>query len=120
MEQMKTDKAGAAAVIGAMSALGRLGCKVEVLALVPATENLPGPLATKPGDVLRHYGGRTSEVLNTDAEGRLILADALAYACEQQPDAVVDIATLTGSIMIALGMKASGLFSNDYALATLL
>lgn len=117
MEQMKTDMGGGAAVIGAMSALARLGVAVEVVGLIPATENLPGYDAIKPGDVLRHYGGKTSEVLNTDAEGRLILADTLAYAGEQEPDAVVDLATLTGSIMVALGAKRSGLFSNDDELA---
>lgn len=113
METMKTDMAGAAAVIGAMSALARLGIGVEVLALVPATENMPGGNAIKPGDVIKHYGGRTSEVLNTDAEGRLVLADAVAFACEQEPDAIIDVATLTGAIMVALGKKATGLFSND-------
>ncbi|MGH2747654.1 MAG: leucyl aminopeptidase [Actinomycetota bacterium] len=113
METMKTDMAGAAAVIGAMSALARLGVGVEVLALVPATENMPGGNAIKPGDVIKHYGGRTSEVLNTDAEGRLVLADAVAFACEQEPDAIIDVATLTGAIMVALGKKATGLFCND-------
>jgi leucyl aminopeptidase len=117
MEQMKTDMAGAAAVIGTMGALGRLGIGVEVIGLVAATENLPGYDAMKPGDVLEHYGGKTSEVLNTDAEGRLILADALAYAGDQEPDAIVDLATLTGAIMVALGRKRSGLFCNDEALA---
>lgn len=116
METMKTDMGGAAAVIGAMSALSRLNVDVEVLGLIAATENMPGGNAIKPGDVIRHYGGRTSEVLNTDAEGRLILADALAFACEQSPDAVVDAATLTGACMVALGRKAAGLFSNDEAL----
>jgi leucyl aminopeptidase len=113
METMKTDMAGAAAVVGAMSALARLDVGVEVLALVPATENMPGGNAIKPGDVIKHYGGRTSEVLNTDAEGRLVLADTVAFACEQEPDAIVDVATLTGAIMVALGKKATGLFSNN-------
>ena len=116
METMKTDKGGAASVIGAMSALGRLGVKCEVVGIVPTTENMVNGRAIKPGDVITHYGGRTTEVLNTDAEGRLILGDALAYASEQQPDALVDVATLTGSIMVALGRKVSGLFSNDDAL----
>jgi leucyl aminopeptidase len=116
MEAMKTDKGGAAAVLATMSAVGGLGVRVEVIGLVPATENMPGGRALKPGDVLSHYGGTTTEVLNTDAEGRLILADALAFACEQDPDAVVDIATLTGSILVALGPRVSGLFSNDDAL----
>lgn len=113
MEEMKTDMGGGAAVIGAMSALVRLDAKVEVLGLVAAAENVPSSHSLKPGDVIKHYGGTTSEVLNTDAEGRLVLADVLAYACEQEPDAVVDAATLTGAIMVALGRKAIGLFSND-------
>ena len=113
MEQMKTDMAGAAAVIGAMSALARLDIGIEVLGLVSAAENLPSGSAIKPGDVITHYGGRTSEVTNTDAEGRLVLADAIAFACERKPDAIVDVATLTGSIVVALGNKASGIFSND-------
>jgi leucyl aminopeptidase len=78
---------------------------------------LPSATSIKPGDVLRHYGGKTSEIINTDAEGRLVLADALAYASEQKPDAMVDVATLTGAIKIALGAKATGMFSNDDALA---
>jgi len=117
METMKTDMGGAAAVIATMSAVGRLKPDIEVLAFVPSTENMPSGTAIKPGDVLKHYGGKTSEVLNTDAEGRLILADALAFASEQGPDAIVDVATLTGSIMIALGKKSTGLFANDDALA---
>jgi leucyl aminopeptidase len=116
METMKTDMAGAAAVLGTMSALGKLQPSVEVLGFVPTTENMPGGRAIKPGDVITHYGGKTTEVLNTDAEGRLVLADAIAYASEQSPAAIVDIATLTGSIMVALGKKATGLFSNDEAL----
>ncbi|HEV3471935.1 MAG TPA: leucyl aminopeptidase, partial [Actinomycetota bacterium] len=116
METMKTDMAGAAAVISAMSAIGRLKPKIEVIAFVPTTENMPGGRAIKPGDVITHRGGRTTEVLNTDAEGRLVLADALAFASEQGPAAIVDVATLTGSIMIALGKKATGLFSNDEGL----
>lgn len=118
MEQMKTDKAGAAAVIGCMTAVARLAPELDVVAVIPATENMPGPEAVKPGDVLTHYGGRTCEVLNTDAEGRLILADALAFASELEPSAIVDVATLTGTIHVALGSKVSGLFANDDALAT--
>jgi len=113
MEQMKTDMAGGAAVIGAMSGLSKLNVTAEVIGIVPCVENMPGGSAIKPGDVIRHYGGRTTEVLNTDAEGRLILADALALASEDRPDAIVDLATLTGSIVVALGSKAVGLFSND-------
>ena len=113
METMKTDMSGAAAVVGAMSAIPRLGIPLEVLGLVSATENMPGDGAIKPGDVITHYGGRTSEVLNTDAEGRLVLADALAFACEREPDAIVDVATLTGGMMIALGRKVAGVFANE-------
>lgn len=117
MEQMKTDMSGAAAVIGAVSALPHLRPGVAVEAIIPAVENMPGSSALRPGDVLRHYGGRTTEVLNTDAEGRLILADALAFASESEPDALVDLATLTGAMVVALGSKATGFFSNDEALA---
>ena len=117
MESMKTDMAGGAAVLGAMSALESIGARHEVIGIVPATENMPGGRAMRPGDVIKHYGGKTCEVLNTDAEGRLILADALAFASEQQPEAILDAATLTGSMMIALGQKATGYFSNDDALA---
>jgi leucyl aminopeptidase len=116
METMKTDMGGGAAVIGAMSALPKLDVNVEVVALIPATENMPGGSALKPGDVITHYGGATTEVLNTDAEGRLILADALAYASEMEPEAIVDIATLTGAMKVALGTKMGGLFANDEAL----
>lgn len=113
METMKTDMGGAAAVISAMTAIAKLKPTIEVLAFVPTTENMPSGTAVRPGDVLKHYGGKTTEVLNTDAEGRLILADALAYASEQGPEAIVDVATLTGSIMVALGKRSTGLFSND-------
>jgi leucyl aminopeptidase len=117
MMDMKTDMAGGAAVIGTMSALPRLGAGVEVDAYVPAVENMPGGRSLRPGDVIHQYGGRTTEVLNTDAEGRLILGDALAMASEHKPDAIVDIATLTGSISIALGNKIAGLFSTSEKLA---
>ena len=117
METMKTDMGGGAAVIGALGAAAKLSLKTEVTGLVPATENMPSGAALKPGDVIHHYGGKTSEVLNTDAEGRLILADALAFASEQQPDAIVDVATLTGAMMVALGKKAAGLFANREDLA---
>jgi leucyl aminopeptidase len=116
METMKTDMAGAAAVIGAMSALSKLKPQIAVLGLISSAENMVSGESVKPGDVIKHYGGGTSEVLNTDAEGRLVLADAIAYACEQKVDAIVNVATLTGAIMIALGPKAAGLFSNDDAL----
>ena len=108
METMKTDMAGAAAAIGAMSVLQRLGPQIEVLALIPAAENMPSGNSVKPGDVIRHYGGRTTEVLNTDAEGRLVMADALAFAADQKPDAIVHIATLTGSMVVAVGRRISG------------
>jgi leucyl aminopeptidase len=117
MVDMKTDMAGAAAVMATMSALARLDVSTEVLALVPACENMPGGNALKPGDVITHYGGRTTEVNNTDAEGRLVLGDALALACQEEIDAVVDVATLTGGISIALGRKSTGLFANDDDLA---
>jgi leucyl aminopeptidase len=113
MEAMKSDMTGAAAVIGTMSSLKRLGVTTEVLAYIPTTENLPSGDSMKPGDVIKHYNGRTTEVNNTDAEGRLILADTLAYACEQKPEAIVDVATLTGGIMVALGLRISGLFANN-------
>ena len=113
METMKSDMTGAAAVIATMGSLKKLGVTTEVLAYIPTTENLPSGDSMKPGDVIAHFNGRTTEVNNTDAEGRLILADALAHACEQKPDAIVDVATLTGGIMVALGTRISGLFAND-------
>lgn len=113
MEEMKYDMAGAAAVLGAMQAVARLRPRVNVVALVPATENLPSGRATKPGDVLRMYSGKTVEVINTDAEGRLILADALAYARRYEPRAMIDAATLTGAVVIALGHHAIGLMGTD-------
>ena len=114
MEEMKYDMSGAAAVLGAMQAVARLRPRVNVVALVPATENLPSGRATKPGDVLRMYSGKTVEVINTDAEGRLILADALAYARQRYaPRAMVDAATLTGSVVIALGHHAVGVMGSD-------
>jgi leucyl aminopeptidase len=113
METMKTDMAGAAAVISVMGALPRLSIDLDVRALIPATENMPGGRALKPGDVIEHYGGRTTEVLNTDAEGRLILADALRLAADEKPDAIIDVATLTGAMSIALGKEVTGVFAND-------
>jgi len=112
------DLAGGAAVIAAMSALGRLGVASRVTGLVAAAENMPSGSALRPGDVITHFGGRTVEVLNTDAEGRLVLADALAYAdAVLQPDAVVDIATLTGSARVALGTHQAALYATDERLA---
>jgi leucyl aminopeptidase len=113
METMKLDMAGGATVLATMAALGRLGLPIEVSAFVPATENLPSGTAQKPGDVIRYRNGKTVEVLNTDAEGRLILADALVLATERKPDAIIDLATLTGACMVALGTQVAGLFGND-------
>ncbi|HEV2767950.1 MAG TPA: leucyl aminopeptidase [Acidimicrobiales bacterium] len=113
MMTMKTDMGGGAAVIAAMAALPALAPPVKVLGFVPATENMPGGRATRPGDVLRTRNGTTVEVLNTDAEGRLVLADGLALAVEEEPDAIVDLATLTGACITALGNKIMGLMGND-------
>jgi len=109
METMKTDMSGAAAVLATMAALPDLAPDVAVLAIVPATENMPGGRATKPGDVLKARNGTTIEVLNTDAEGRLVLADALSLAVEAGVDAIIDLATLTGACIVALGPKIAGL-----------
>lgn len=113
MEDMKYDMSGAAAVIGAMHAIAQLKLKVNAIGLVPATENLPSGSAYKPGDVIGTHLGKTVEIVNTDAEGRLILADALSYARRFQPAAVLDAATLTGAVVIALGQHAIGLMGND-------
>ena len=114
METMKTDMGGAAAVIGAMSALKDLGVKTKVVAFTPMVENMPSGAAIRPGDVLKIRNGKTVEVLNTDAEGRLILADGLSLAVEEKPDAIIDLATLTGACVVALGEKIAGLMtSND-------
>jgi leucyl aminopeptidase len=116
MEWMKSDMAGAATMLAAMRAIARLKAKVNVIAAIPSAENLPGGAAIRPGDVLTHRGGTTSEVLNTDAEGRLILADALAYLAEQDPALIVDAATLTGAAMIALGQELWAVMGSDRAL----
>ena len=113
MMTMKCDMGGAAAVIGAMSVLRDLDVRCRVRAFVPMTDNMLGGDATRPGDVLTIRNGKTIEVLNTDAEGRLILADGLSLASEAEPDAIVDIATLTGACMVALGPKIAGLMGND-------
>jgi leucyl aminopeptidase len=113
MENMKFDMSGGAAVLGAMEAVGDLDLALNIIAIVPATENLPGGDAFKPGDVLRMHSGKTVEIVTTDAEGRLILADALSYARRYEPAAVVDCATLTGACHVALGDHASGLMGND-------
>ncbi len=119
MQDMKYDMCGGAAVMAVMDALGReKGLRVDVVGLVPATENMGGGGAMKPGDIIRHYGGKTSEVVNTDAEGRLILADALAWGIETyKPDCVIDLATLTGAVIVALGHHHTGLLANNQALA---
>ena len=113
MTTMKTDMAGGAVVIAAMSVLRTLGVKSRVIGIVPATENMPGPRAIKPGDVLKARNGKTIEVLNTDAEGRLVLADGLSLACEARPDAIVDLATLTGAVTIALGKRIAAVMGNS-------
>jgi leucyl aminopeptidase len=117
MDEMKFDMCGAASVLGAMRAVAELGLKLNVVGLVPTTENMPGGNATKPGDIVTSLSGQTVEILNTDAEGRLILCDALTYAERFEPQAVVDIATLTGACVIALGHVCSGMFANKDELA---
>ena len=116
MHEMKGDMAGAAAVIGAMYAIAALKPAINVTALVPTTENMPGGTAYRPGDILRMMNGKTIEIVNTDAEGRLVLADALSYAVKEGLSPIIDVATLTGGIVVALGAVMSGLFSNDEAL----
>ena len=118
MDEMKFDMCGAASVLGAMKALGELKAPINVVALVPACENMPGGRATRPGDIVRSMSGQTIEILNTDAEGRLILADALTYAKRFEPSHVIDIATLTGACVMALGKVYTGLFTNDEELAS--
>jgi leucyl aminopeptidase len=113
MEWMKADMAGAAAVIAAISAIARLNLPINITAWAPLAENMPSGTATRPGDVLRMYGGKTVEVLNTDAEGRLVLGDALVRAGEEKPDAIVDVATLTGAQLVALGARVSAIMTND-------
>jgi leucyl aminopeptidase len=117
MDEMKFDMSGAGSVLGTLEAVGTLKLPLNVVGLIPTTENMPGGQAVKPGDIVKSMSGQTVEILNTDAEGRLILCDALTYAERYQPSAVIDIATLTGACVIALGHVASGLFSNDDALA---
>ena len=117
MDEMKFDMTGAASVLGVMKAVAELGLEINVVGVAPATENLPDGSATKPGDVVTSMSGQTIEILNTDAEGRLILCDALTYSARFKPDVVIDIATLTGACVIALGSHASGLLSNHDALA---
>ena len=116
MEHMKADMGGAASILGAMRAIALLKPKVNLIAAIPSSENMPSGSAIRPGDVLRHRNGTTSEVLNTDAEGRLVLADALAYLAEQGPRAIIDTATLTGACMVALGEEVWGAMGNDRGL----
>jgi leucyl aminopeptidase len=112
MERMKYDMSGGAAVIGALRATAILRLPYNVIGLIPATENLPSGCATKPGDVHRAMNGKTAEIINTDAEGRLILGDALAYAARYNPIACIDLATLTGACVVALGNEAIGMMGN--------
>ena len=116
MEDMKFDKSGATAVLGTFDVIGRLKPKINVVGLIPATENLPSGTAVKPGDVVKSHHGKTIEIINTDAEGRLILCDALSYARRFKPAAAIDAATLTGAVVIALGHHAIGMLGNDEAL----
>jgi leucyl aminopeptidase len=113
MHEMKMDMSGAAAVLEAVAAIAELELPVKLLAVVPATENMPSGTAVKPGDIITQLNGKTVEVNNTDAEGRLILADALAYSIEEGADRVVDLATLTGAVLVALGSTYAALISND-------
>ena len=117
MDEMKYDMSGAASVLGAFRALAAMKLPLNVVGLIPTTENMPGGAATRPGDIVTSMSGQTIEILNTDAEGRLILCDALTYAERFDPDCVVDVATLTGACVIALGAVASGLMANHDGLA---
>jgi leucyl aminopeptidase len=113
MEAMKFDMCGAAGVLGAMETIARLGLAINVVGLVGSTTNMPSGVSMKPGDVVQASNGKFIEIINTDAEGRLVLADVLAYASRYEPAAVVDAATLTGACVIALGHTATGVFGND-------
>ena len=113
METMKEDMAGAASILATMRSIALLKPKINVIAAIPCSENMPSGSALKPGDVIVHRGGTTSEIMNTDAEGRLVLADALSYLTSKKPQLVIDTATLTGSVVIALGDRVSGAFGND-------
>ncbi|HVF18251.1 MAG TPA: leucyl aminopeptidase, partial [Steroidobacteraceae bacterium] len=116
MDEMKFDMSGAASVLGTFKALATLELPINVVGVVPACENMPGGRATKPGDIVKSMSGQTIEILNTDAEGRLILCDAITFARRFKPRAVIDIATLTGACVVALGNHLSGLFGNDQEL----
>ena len=118
MDEMKFDKCGGCAVLGIMSAAARMRLPADAVGIIPAAENMPGGASYRPGDIVRLYGGRTAEIINTDAEGRLILADAIAYAeSEYAPREIIDLATLTGACVVALGANTAGLFSSDDGLA---
>ena len=117
MHEMKMDMSGAAAVLEAVAAIAELGLRLDLIAVIPSTENMPSGHATKPGDIITQLNGKTVEVNNTDAEGRLILADALAYAVELGAEPIVDLATLTGAVLVALGSTYAGLVANDDELA---
>jgi leucyl aminopeptidase len=117
MDEMKYDMSGAGSVLGTMSAVAAMKLRLNVIGVIPTTENMPGGNATRPGDIVTSMSGQTIEILNTDAEGRLILCDALTYSERFEPAAVIDVATLTGACVIALGHVASGLFANDERLA---
>jgi leucyl aminopeptidase len=117
MDEMKFDMCGAASVLGAVQAAAEAKLPLNVISVVAAAENMPSGRATRPGDIVRTMSGKTVEILNTDAEGRLVLCDALTYVERFKPKAVVDVATLTGAMIVALGSHASGLFSKDDALA---
>jgi len=117
MEQMKGDMAGAAAILGCLKALGELKASQRVVAILPATDNMPGPLAVRPGDVVKTLAGKTVEIVNTDAEGRLLLCDALAYAGRFRPEAIIDVATLTGAAVVALGDHVAAIYGNHPLLA---
>ena len=113
MDEMKYDMCGAASVLGTMQAIAEMGLKLNVVGVIPTCENMPSGTATKPGDIVTSMSGQTIEILNTDAEGRLILCDALTYSAKFKPETVIDIATLTGACVVALGHVATGLFSNE-------
>ena len=117
MDEMKFDMSGAGSVLGTLQAVAELALPINVVGVIPAAENLPGGSASKPGDIVTTLSGQTVEILNTDAEGRLLLCDALSYCARFEPDIVIDIATLTGACVIALGEHASGLLGNDDELA---
>ena len=118
MDEMKFDMGGAAGVLGTMASVARLQLPINVVAVVPSCENMPDGTATRPGDIVKSMSGQTIEILNTDAEGRLILCDAITYVrTKHNPEAIIDVATLTGACVIALGHHLTGLFSTDDTLA---